>query len=271
MKTVSTLCVITSAFCGPLVYVKPHYSSFMILEPPRDKTNKVAYAPSEGSDQPGRPPRLIRVFAVCVKKAWVLSYPLSAQRRLWSDWADVQADPSLRWAPSYSQLVLSRGGSVITIVFLDVQFLGFLRYSPCKPTFSISKGFRGMSQSIWASSWDYGTFRPPQTHKVILYTRMRSHPMGLHVWPLVGLFVYFLSSCVRTAKALVRLRGCAGSPEPSLLAYVISTITHELAHIQSSTSMTLFLVSRTLLNSDTHPFKTEVNPYLPGGLCHPYI
>ena len=31
------------------------------------------------------------------KKAWVLSYPLSAKRRLWSDWADAQADLSLRW------------------------------------------------------------------------------------------------------------------------------------------------------------------------------
>ena len=40
-------------------------------------------APSEDSDQPGHPPSLIRVFAVCMKKAWVLSYPLSAQRRLW--------------------------------------------------------------------------------------------------------------------------------------------------------------------------------------------
>ena len=30
-----------------------------------------------------------------MKKAWVLSYPLSAQRRLWSDWADAQADLSL--------------------------------------------------------------------------------------------------------------------------------------------------------------------------------
>ena len=29
--------------------------------------------------------------------------------------------------------------------------------------------------------------------------------------------------CERTAKALVRLRGCAGSPEPSLVAYVINT------------------------------------------------
>ena len=39
-------------------------------------------APSEDSDQPGHPPSLIRVFAVCMKKAWVLSYPLSAQWRL---------------------------------------------------------------------------------------------------------------------------------------------------------------------------------------------
>ena len=29
---------------------------------------------------------------------------------------------------------------------------------------------------------------------------------------------------MRTAKAVARLRGCAGSPEPSLFAYVISTI-----------------------------------------------
>ena len=52
---------------------------------------------SEDSDQPGHPPSLTRVFAVHMKKAWVLSYPLSAQRRLWSDWADAQADLSLCW------------------------------------------------------------------------------------------------------------------------------------------------------------------------------
>ena len=58
-------------------------------------------APSEDSDQPGHPPSLIRVFAVRMRKAWVFSYPLSAQRRLWSDWADAQADLSLRWAHSH--------------------------------------------------------------------------------------------------------------------------------------------------------------------------
>ena len=58
--------------------------AILYYEPPRDKMNKVAC--------------LIRVFAVRMKKAWVLSYPLSAQQRLWSDWADAQADLSLRWA-----------------------------------------------------------------------------------------------------------------------------------------------------------------------------
>ena len=53
--------------------------------------------PGEDSDQPGHPPSLIRIFAICMKNAWVLSYPLSAQRRLWSDSADAQADLRLRW------------------------------------------------------------------------------------------------------------------------------------------------------------------------------
>ena len=66
-----------------------------------DKNNKMICAPSEDSDQPGHQPSLIRVFAVHMKKAWVLSYPLSAQQRLWSDWADAQTDLSLRWAQTH--------------------------------------------------------------------------------------------------------------------------------------------------------------------------
>ena len=54
--------------------------------------------PSEDSEHPPSP---IRVFAVRMKKASVLSYPSSAQQRLWSDWADAQADLSLRWAYSH--------------------------------------------------------------------------------------------------------------------------------------------------------------------------
>ena len=43
----------------------------------------------------------IRVFAIGMKKAWVLSYLFSAQGRLWSDWADAKADLSLRWAHNH--------------------------------------------------------------------------------------------------------------------------------------------------------------------------
>ena len=48
-----------------------------LFEPPRDKTNKMACAPSEDTDQPRYPPSPIRVFAVRMKKDLVLSYPLS--------------------------------------------------------------------------------------------------------------------------------------------------------------------------------------------------
>ena len=67
----------------------------------KNNNNKMACAPIEDSDQPGHPPSLIRVFAVRMKNAEVFSYPLSAQRRLSSDWADAQADLSLRWAHSH--------------------------------------------------------------------------------------------------------------------------------------------------------------------------
>ena len=61
------------------------------------KTQQNGCATSEDSD----PPSLIRVFAIRMKKSWVLSYPMSAQRRLWSDWADAQADLNLRWANTH--------------------------------------------------------------------------------------------------------------------------------------------------------------------------
>ena len=59
---------------------------FIWFDLPHDKTNKMACAPSEESDQPGHLPSLIRAFTVCMKEPWVLSYPLSTQWRLWSDW-----------------------------------------------------------------------------------------------------------------------------------------------------------------------------------------
>ena len=64
---------------------------------------QVPYASSEDSDQPGH-------LAVHLKKTRIRSYPLSAQRRLWSDWANAQADRS---SPGVHAIlmVLSRCGS----------------------------------------------------------------------------------------------------------------------------------------------------------------
>ena len=68
------------------------------FEPPRDKTNKLTCAPSEDSDQPGHPPSLIRVFAVRSMGSKGPKLSSCGQRRLWSDWADAQADLSPCWA-----------------------------------------------------------------------------------------------------------------------------------------------------------------------------
>ena len=103
--------------------------------------------PSEDSDQPGHPPSLIRVFAVRMKKAWVLSYPLSVQRRRWSDWADAQADLSLRWAHShFVGFVMSR-----LICFLPQEKVPALKIM----TILILCGYaiEKCIEQKWAASW----------------------------------------------------------------------------------------------------------------------
>ena len=90
-------------------------------------------ASSEDSDQPGHTPSLIRVFAVRMKKAWVLCYPLSAQQRLWSDWTDAQADLSLRWTHShFVGFVMSRLqwlSFLLSIILVSEVWFAFASYT----------------------------------------------------------------------------------------------------------------------------------------------
>ena len=106
------------------------FSGIQTSKPPHDKTNKLVCVPSEDSDQPGHPSSLIRVFAGRRKKAWVLSHPLTAQRRLWSDWAA----PRLIWGCvgcTVILLVLSWGGSNFTVFkVLTVWFWFCSRFGP---------------------------------------------------------------------------------------------------------------------------------------------
>ena len=63
--------------------LKPHSSHFRIITVIWAATwqnQQNECAPSEDSDQSGHPPSLSRVFALRLKKAWVLSYPLNASK-----------------------------------------------------------------------------------------------------------------------------------------------------------------------------------------------
>ena len=97
-----TLCLDDSGVAVSKVLEPHNFELFVSLnEPPHDKTNKMICAPSEDSDQTWHPPSLpslIRVFAVRSMGSWGPDVSSCGQRRLWSDWADAQADLSLRWA-----------------------------------------------------------------------------------------------------------------------------------------------------------------------------
>ena len=56
--------------------------TWLIYEPPHDKTNKMTCAPSEDSDQPGHQPSLIRVFAVRSKRSQGPKLSSRGQRKL---------------------------------------------------------------------------------------------------------------------------------------------------------------------------------------------
>ena len=84
--------VVAGQFVGFVILQSNELTQFELRH---DKTNKMSLRPAKTQT------RLGGYFAVRMKKPWVLSYPLSTQQRLWSDWADAQADLSLRWVHSH--------------------------------------------------------------------------------------------------------------------------------------------------------------------------
>ena len=86
-------------------------------KPRDDKTNKVTVRSAKTQTSLGIRP-VWSVFAVHMKKAWVLSYPLSAQWRPWLDWADALADLSLRWPHSH----------FVCFVMLRLKYIRLFKY-----------------------------------------------------------------------------------------------------------------------------------------------
>ena len=117
-------------------------------------------APSEDSDQPGHPPSLIRVFAVRMKNAWVLSYQLSAQlheERL-GHWLPIERTPKtdqtgrmprLIWVfagRTVIFLVLSRGGLIIILTGSDwTSTWSWRQFTPLFVTLSQTRSFEDES------------------------------------------------------------------------------------------------------------------------------
>ena len=132
-----------------------------------------------------------------MKKAWVLRYPISVQRRLRSGWADAQAELSLCWAHSH---------------FVDFVMSWLIYFRARRQTHATFLGKENTENEPCHEIMALFVLR-----KLILQTRMRSHPVGAKCRT--------QASCVRTAKTLARLRRCAGLPEPSLVTFaMMSTI-----------------------------------------------
>ena len=163
------------------------------------QNQKFEYAPSEDSDQPGHSPSLIRVFAVRMKIPWVLRYALSAQRRLWSDWADAQADMSLRWAHSHFV------GFVMPRLICTV-WVGSL---VCIDPWSRRKA---SNEESAMSIWMYSVFRILQNQncywwhvKWQSYTRTMSGEISAPVWNFLSLRFSILLCSILGVRIYKRL------------------------------------------------------------------
>ena len=108
------------------------------IELPHDKTNKMACAPSEDSDQPGHLPSLIRVFAVRMMKLG----PLPTYWAHTKDFDQTGQIPRLIWvfaARTVVLLVLTWGGSIVIdkkviqscfMIWTGYQYLSFVTRKP---------------------------------------------------------------------------------------------------------------------------------------------
>ena len=173
--------------------------------------------PSEDWDQPGHPPVLIRVFAVRLKKAWVRSYPMSAQRRLWSDWADAQTDLSLRWAHSHFVGFVCRGSflsSLYDFVWFVVPsqraFSPTLCHNGLVTTFeprhdktNIRPVWSESSLSAWRNLWSLAT------HWAHCEDSDQTGRMPRLIWVFVGRTLILLV-CHAVAHFSTLLRGAGG-------------------------------------------------------------
>ena len=96
---------------------------------------------------------LIRVFAVRLMGSWGPKLSSCGQRRLWSDWADAQADLSLRWAHTHFVGFVMRWLIYTCMTILSYrthQVLAAGQWTNLEPSnFSIRKKWMTWTPIIW--------------------------------------------------------------------------------------------------------------------------
>ena len=152
------------------VTVFPHCIYFR-NEPAHDKTYKMACAPSKGSDQPGHLPSLIWVFAVRMKKAWVLSDQLThwdmvrylLKYKAYNNQTLHSASPQCTDSRIFDPVTLTyiQRCSDFDTFYIDVRYrLNYKAYNH-QTLLSASPQCTGFAGSlIW---WPWPIFRAPRT------------------------------------------------------------------------------------------------------------
>ena len=131
-------------------------------EPPHHKTNKMTCAPSKDSDQPGHPPSLIRVFAVCSMGSWGPNISSGVQWRL------IRLGGCPGWCESslgtqVILLVLSWGGSIMFSMlckpvwagWAPVQDPGQFRHFPANMVYQTSRHSLNYAGSPCQTAWSH--------------------------------------------------------------------------------------------------------------------
>ena len=142
---------------------------------------------------------------------WVAKDPsfLQADSEDWSDWADAQADRSLRWA-HISVCWFCREAAHFSLITQTTQvtYISMMTFCCERPRPENPKETTELREASTI-------IEPCHDIMALRQTCMSSHSVGLDVCFLVGPLLYFYTSCVWTAKALTWLCGRAGSSEPS--------------------------------------------------------
>ena len=193
------------------------------FEPQLNKTNKMTCAPSKDTDQPGHPPSLIRVFAVCMKKHLVFSYPLSAQQRL------IRLGGCPGWCESslgVQAVLLCCGSFDICHIVGWIARLGDQHFN------------QGSVHCSCGSLCCYDTTQGWCMVNMSLVTRkpvagvldqVRLKPACKATEAVVSRGI--ILSRQRTTKVLIRVHGCVGWSAPLLFAHVINRFSHDLAQL----------------------------------------